>query len=89
MCVCQPLVFNICLISFLSFFFFSGFSVLAERYGGLVSLRLGTKLTVVLNDVDAVRESLVKEADVFTDRNVPIEYSLALPIEGQALFVCI
>eukprot|EP00057_Strongylocentrotus_purpuratus_P015473 XP_011669947.1 PREDICTED: cytochrome P450 2U1 [Strongylocentrotus purpuratus] len=63
-----------------------GFAHLATRYGGLISLRLGTKLTVVLNDVDSVKQSLVKEADVFTDRNVPIEYSLALPLEGSLAF---
>eukprot|EP00057_Strongylocentrotus_purpuratus_P015474 XP_011669948.1 PREDICTED: cytochrome P450 2U1-like [Strongylocentrotus purpuratus] len=65
---------------------FKGFAHLATRYGGLISLRLGTKLTVVLNDVDSVKQSLVKEADVFTDRNVPIEYSLALPLEGSLAF---
>ncbi|XP_041470886.1 cytochrome P450 2U1-like [Lytechinus variegatus] len=65
---------------------FKGFTHLTKQYGGLISLRLGTKLCVVLNDVDSVRQSLIKEADVFTDRNVPIEYSLALPLEGSLAF---
>ncbi|XP_071483681.1 cytochrome P450 2U1-like [Diadema antillarum] len=65
---------------------FKGFARLAQKYGGLISVRLGPMLTVVLNDVDAVKQSLVKEADVFTDRNVPIEYSLALPLEGSLAF---
>ncbi|XP_077987458.1 cytochrome P450 1A1-like [Glandiceps talaboti] len=41
---------------------------MAEKYGDVFSIRLGGRLFIVLNGYDAVRESFVKNGDVFSGR---------------------
>ena len=41
---------------------------LRERYGDLVTIRLGTSTVILVNGYDTIVEALVKHADVFSDR---------------------
>ncbi|XP_072923253.1 cytochrome P450 2U1 [Hemitrygon akajei] len=43
-------------------------SAMAETYGSVSSLYLGSRLLVVLNGFEAVRDALQRSADVFSDR---------------------
>ena len=44
------------------------FTRMAEKYGNVFSLQLGSRLVVVLNGAEALREGLVKKSAVFADR---------------------
>ncbi|XP_014674645.1 PREDICTED: cytochrome P450 2U1-like [Priapulus caudatus] len=41
---------------------------IAKQYGPVVSVYMGPKLTIVLNDVDSVRDAFLKQGDVFSER---------------------
>ena len=43
-------------------------SQLAEKYGKVYSLRLGTEWSVVLNGFEVVKEALVNQAETFGER---------------------
>ncbi|XP_038045429.1 cytochrome P450 2U1-like [Patiria miniata] len=43
----------------------------ARQYGRIMSIWMGPKLAVVLSDIQAVKEALVKQADCFSDRIEP------------------
>ena len=43
---------------------------LAEKYGNVYSLKLGSSWVVVLNGFDAVQEGLVTNGDILADRPV-------------------
>ncbi|XP_022084337.1 cytochrome P450 2U1-like [Acanthaster planci] len=40
----------------------------ARQYGSIMSIWIGSCLVIVLNDIGAVKEALVKQADCFSDR---------------------
>ncbi|XP_060071850.1 cytochrome P450 2C31-like [Ylistrum balloti] len=44
------------------------FRKLRKKYGDVFSIRIGTRLLVVLNSYDVIKEALVKRADEFSDR---------------------
>lgn len=41
---------------------------LSKIYGNVFSLYIGQKLTVILNDYDAIRQAYNDNADIFVDR---------------------
>ena len=53
---------------------------MAEKYGNIFSIRLGTRLVVVLNGADAIREGLVKRSAFFAGR--PPLFSLQIVSGG-------
>ena len=40
----------------------------ATQHGSVMRIWLGPRLAIVLNDISAVKEALVKQADCFSDR---------------------
>ncbi|XP_022100317.1 cytochrome P450 1A1-like [Acanthaster planci] len=56
------------------------FLQLAEQYGRVFSLKLGSLWVIVLNDVEDIREALIKQPIAFAGR--PPLYSLSLLTEG-------
>lgn len=44
------------------------FGAWRRRYGDVFSLYMGSRLVVVLNGYDVIREALLKRADVFSNR---------------------
>lgn len=50
------------------------FNILAEKYGQIFSVRVGTQLVVILNDYDAIRDTFIKQGDIFAGR--PLMFTL-------------
>ncbi|KAL8573101.1 hypothetical protein ACOMHN_027361 [Nucella lapillus] len=53
-----------------------------RQYGDVFSLYMGRRLMVVLNGHRAIREALVKQADVFSDRPDPSVFDLVTKSKG-------
>lgn len=45
-----------------------GFKTVRKKYGDIFSLKLGTKLIIVVNGYDSLKDFLVRKGDGFTDR---------------------
>ena len=54
----------------------------ARQYGGVISIKMGPRIAVVLNDISSVKEAIVKQADCFSDRFVPTMAKTVLPPQG-------
>ena len=57
---------------------------MAQKYGDVFSLMLGNRLVVVLNEVDAIQEAMVKHSKAFAGRPQLHTFKLANP-EGSSL----
>ena len=47
------------------------FRGLKEKYGSVFSIRVGPQRTVVMSEIDAVKEAFVNQAEAFSDRHMP------------------
>ncbi|XP_070575497.1 steroid 17-alpha-hydroxylase/17,20 lyase-like [Ptychodera flava] len=59
---------------------------LAKKYGDIYSLKVGRERVIVLNNIELVREALVKKQNAFAGR--PVVHSLELFSEGGESIVC-
>lgn len=58
---------------------------LARTYGGIYMVRLGWPgpRMIVISDGDLLREALIKQANIFSDRKVNGLISVSFPVEGK------
>ncbi|XP_038045431.1 cytochrome P450 2U1-like [Patiria miniata] len=55
----------------------------ARQYGRIMSVWMGPRLAVVLNDIEAVKEALTKQADSFSKRYVTPRARISLSVKGS------
>ncbi|XP_071805890.1 cytochrome P450 2U1-like [Asterias amurensis] len=61
------------------------FTEWSKQYGDVISVRLGRKLFIVLNDLRSIKKALHEQADVFSDRFVP-HFTKLMGVKGSFLF---
>lgn len=61
------------------------FNYLGKKYGSVYRLYLGSRLVIVLNDYNAIREAFVKQAEVFSGR--PEELAAGIPKKYLKTFI--
>ena len=55
---------------------------MANQYGGIMTIYLGPMCAVVLSDLEVVKEAMVKQGDVFSDREQPRFLEEAFQLKG-------
>ncbi|XP_063959582.1 cytochrome P450 2U1-like isoform X1 [Lytechinus pictus] len=62
------------------------FRGLMDKYGNIFSIRVGPQTIMVMNDIDAVKETFVNQSDAFSDRHMPPLLKYALGSAGSFAF---
>ncbi|XP_782458.4 cytochrome P450 2U1 [Strongylocentrotus purpuratus] len=62
------------------------FRGLKEKYGSVFSIRVGPQRTVVMSEIDAVKEAFVNQAEAFSDRHMPPLLKQGLGSAGSFAF---
>ncbi|XP_022091223.1 cytochrome P450 2U1-like [Acanthaster planci] len=58
----------------------------ARQYGSIMRIWMGPQLAVVLSDISAIKEALMKQADFFSNRYVTPKTRILLSIKGSFIF---